>query len=154
LILVVNCCLLLLLGIYLAWFILKNFMLHNFMMSFVVTLHLFVCNFEYQIFILSCLYPDMRIYEFYKCRRCGFHSSTQVQMLGASKVFIFLFFIIFLWGKSLAKLAEKNSKFSQNCTGKTDLFKFFIENNFLYYKDLQKKKKSFIEWKWIRKVWR
>jgi len=77
-------------------------MLHNFMMGFVVTLHLFACDFEkiYQIFILSCLYPNMRIYEFSKCRICGFHSSTQVQMLGASHVFFNI-----LWGKSLAKLA-------------------------------------------------
>jgi hypothetical protein len=36
----------------------------------------------------------------------------------------------------------ENSKFSQNCTGKTDLSKFFLENNFLCYKNLQKKKEK------------
>jgi hypothetical protein len=36
----------------------------------------------------------------------------------------------------------ENSKFSQNCTGKTNLSKFFLENNFLCYKILQKRKRK------------
>jgi len=72
-----------------------------------------------------------------------------MQMLGASQVFNFLFFQfceVKVWQNWL-----KNSKFSQNCTGKTDLSKFFLENDFLCYKNLQKKEKkrkkqkSFIE---------
>jgi hypothetical protein len=109
-------------------------------MGFVVTLHLLACGFDkiYQMSILSCLYPNMRNYEFYKCRRCGFHSSTQVQMLGASQVVVVVCFSpqfceVKVWQNWL-----KNRKSSQNCR----FVQSFLENNCLGYENLQKRKKE------------
>jgi hypothetical protein len=113
-------------------------MFHNLMMGFVVTLQLLACGFDkiYQMSILSCLYPNMRNYEFYKCRRCGFHLSTQVQMLGASQLLFFCFFQfceVRVWQNWL-----KKRKFSEKCRFVQNL----LGNYFLGYKNLEKNKQK------------
>jgi hypothetical protein len=65
------------------------------------------------------------------------HPSANVGWNSSFLSFFFQFCEVKVWQNWL-----KNNKFSQNCIGKTHLSKSFLENNFLGYKNLQKKKKK------------